>query len=102
MNQNLYEFLTKISVPKLAEFFVFLIFLNECCFGMFLDESQKNSCCPFLSVKIKEFRGSFRLWLTNVVIKLWIIETYNSSDKVHPIKCKFFDLIIDFIMSSLP
>jgi len=39
MNQNLYKFLTKISIPKLTELFIFLIFLNESCFGMFLDES---------------------------------------------------------------
>jgi len=53
-------------------------------------------------MEIEKLRCSFSLWFANVIIILWIIEAYNGSNKVHPIKSEFFYLIIDLIMSSFP
>lgn len=39
MDQNLNEFLSEVCIPKLTELLVLFVFLDECGFGMLLNES---------------------------------------------------------------
>lgn len=72
MNQNFNKFLTKMSIPKLAEFFILITFLDENGFSMLLNKPIENSSGPFFGMEIIELRSAFGLWLTDIVIIEWI------------------------------
>lgn len=78
--------MSKISVPELTELFIFLIFLDESGFGMFLDKSKKDSGGPLFSMEIEELWGAFSLRLGYIIVILRIGESNNITDQIHPLK----------------
>jgi len=80
MDEDFDKLLTIITVPILTELFILLVFLQSSDFGMFLNESHENSCCPLFSVEVKEFRCTFSLRLIDVIVKIRIGEINNHSD----------------------
>lgn len=72
VDEDLDEFLAVVAVPVLTELFVFFVLFYSCYFGVFLDESQKDSGGPFFGMEIEKLWGAFGLRFVNVVVEIWV------------------------------
>lgn len=91
-----------MRIPELAELLVFVTLFDENGLGMLLDKTVEDACSPLLCVEVVELWCALGLWLADVVVVLWVLQTHYQGDQIHPVDHQLLHLVVNLIMSRLP